>query len=121
MDSGAFGAVQQAAITALEGWDRPEIVDIRRLYKDRCDVLVPRLAELGFQVDPPRATFYVWARCPKGYDSMGCATKMLEEAAIVAIPGVGFGKPGDDYVRFALTVERDRIVEATERLAGIRW
>jgi len=121
VDSGAFGAVQMAAITALEGWDRPEIADIRRLYKDRCDQLVPRLNELGFQVDPPRATFYVWARCPKGYDSMRCATRMLEEAAIVAIPGVGFGKPGDDYVRFALTVDRERIAEAAERLARIRW
>ena len=121
MDSGAFGAVQHAAATALDGWDRAEIAEIRTLYKDRRDALVPRLGKIGFHVDPPRATFYVWARCPEGYDSMACAAKMLDEAAIVAIPGVGFGAPGDHYVRFALTVDRRRIVEAADRLAGIRW
>ena len=121
MDSGAFAAVQRAAIAALDGMDRPDIAGIRKLYKDRCELLVPRLREIGFHIDPPRATFYVWARCPEGYDSMTCASKMLEEAAIVAIPGVGFGKPGDRFVRFALTVERERISEATQRLAGLSW
>ncbi|MFQ5411166.1 MAG: LL-diaminopimelate aminotransferase [Phycisphaerae bacterium] len=121
MDSGAFGAIQQAGIAALEGYDRPEIAQIRRLYRERRDVLVPGLRECGFGVDPPRATFYVWARCPNEYGSMDCATKLLEEAAIVAIPGIGFGQAGDRYVRFALTVDRQRIDEAAERLARLKW
>ena len=121
MDSGAFGAIQQAGMAALEGYDRPEIAGIRGLYKERCDALVPVLRECGFEIDPPRATFYIWARCPKGYDSMTCSTKLLEEAAIVAIPGIGFGEAGDEYVRFALTVDRERIGEAGRRLMGMTW
>ncbi|MCG8406309.1 MAG: LL-diaminopimelate aminotransferase [Phycisphaerales bacterium] len=121
MDSGIFNAIQHAGIAALQGTDRPEILGIRKLYRERRDLLVSGLREAGFQVEPPRATFYVWSRCPQGYDSMACATKILEEAAIVAIPGIGFGKPGDAYVRFALTVEQERISEATRRLAGLSW
>ncbi|MBN2561500.1 MAG: LL-diaminopimelate aminotransferase [Phycisphaerae bacterium] len=121
MDSGAFAAIQHAGVAALRGCDHPDIAGIRALYKQRRDLLVPRLNEMGFHVDVPRATFYVWARCPDGYDSMRCAAKMLDEAAVVAVPGVGFGKPGDGFVRFSLTVERHRIVEATDRLASLKW
>lgn len=122
VDSGAFTAVQDAAITALTGINRPDIVRIREMYRARRDALVPHLREIGFGIDPPRATFYVWARCPRGHeDSMRCATKILEEAAVVAIPGVGFGKHGEGFVRFALTVEVDRIREATGRLAELKW
>ena len=52
---------------------------------------------------------------------MDCAARLLDEAAIVAIPGVGFGPAGDGYVRFALTVEKERIIEAGERLAKVNW
>ncbi|HPF39362.1 MAG TPA: LL-diaminopimelate aminotransferase [Phycisphaerae bacterium] len=121
MDSGIFGAVQEAAIAAMDGYDREEIVGIRKLYKERADALVPLLRSAGFEVESPRATFYVWAKCPKGYDSMACAKKLLDEQAIVAIPGVGFGRHGDAYVRFALTVDKERILEAGRRLAEIRW
>jgi len=121
MDSGVFGAVQHAGIAALDGIEHADIAGIRRLYRQRRDALVPRLAAAGFGVEPPRATFYVWARCPDGYDSMACATKLLDEAAIVAIPGVGFGKPGDAYVRFALTVEVERIAAAMDRLTELAW
>lgn len=121
MDSGAFAAVQHAGVAALRGFDHPDIAGIRALYKERRDLLVPRLKQVGFHIDPPRATFYVWARCPDGYDSMRCATKLLDEAAVVAIPGIGFGEPGDGFVRFSLTVDRERIIEATSRLADLKW
>ncbi|MCB9851644.1 MAG: LL-diaminopimelate aminotransferase [Phycisphaerales bacterium] len=121
MDSGIFGAVQESGIAALEGIGREEIVGIRKLYKERADTLVPLLRKSGFEVEPPRATFYIWAKCPKGYDSMTCAKKLLDEQAIVAIPGVGFGKHGDDFVRFALTVDKERILEAGRRIAEITW
>ena len=121
VDSGVFTAVQAAGAAALQNIDRPEIAEIRETYRRRRDVLVPRLAEIGFHLEPPRATFYVWARCPDGYDSMRCATKLLDEAAVLAIPGVGFGEDGEGYVRFALTVPRERIEQATERMAGLQW
>ncbi|QOJ04363.1 MAG: LL-diaminopimelate aminotransferase [Planctomycetia bacterium] len=121
MDSGAFGAIQQAGATALEQIDRPEVSAIRETYKARRDALVPALNRAGFKVDLPRATFFVWAKCPAGLDSMGCASRLLEEAAIVAIPGVGFGPAGEGFVRFALTVEVDRIQAAGRRLAEMTW
>ncbi len=121
MDSGVFTAVQEAGIAALQNIDRPEIIAIRETYRRRRDVLVPRLAEIGFHLESPRATFYVWARCPDGYDSMRCATKLLDEAGVLAIPGIGFGKEGDGFVRFALTVPREQIKQATDRMAGLTW
>ncbi|MCZ6697631.1 MAG: LL-diaminopimelate aminotransferase [Planctomycetota bacterium] len=121
MDSGQFNAIQQAGVTALRNIDGPEIAGIRDLYRQRRDLLVPGLNRLGFEVRTPRATFYVWARCPNGLDSMTCAARMLDEAAIVAVPGVGFGAAGEGYVRFALTIEAERVAEALDRLAGLQW
>ncbi|MFQ5429206.1 MAG: LL-diaminopimelate aminotransferase [Phycisphaerae bacterium] len=121
VDSGVFGAIQQTAVTALRGAERPEIRAIRECYRARRDLLVPGLRKLGFEVETPRATFYVWARCPGGRDAMTCATKLLDEAAIVAIPGVGFGRAGEGYLRFALTVDRPRIREALGRLTECAW
>ncbi len=121
VDSGVFTAIQDAGVAALQGADRSEVAGLRAVYRQRRDLLVSCLAEAGFGVRPPKATFYVWARCPQGYDSMRCAAKLLDEAAIVAIPGIGFGHGGDEYVRFALTVEAERIAEAARRVRRIRW
>lgn len=121
MDSGAFGAIQQSAALALERIDAPEVQEIRAIYKRRRDALIPVLERSGFKVFFPRATFFVWARCPQGYSSMDCAAKLLDDAAIVGIPGIGFGPKGEGYVRFALTVEVDRIEQAGQRLSKLRW
>lgn len=121
MDSGVFNAIQDAGIEALRGYEREEVASLRGMYRERRDALVACLAAAGFGVQAPRATFYVWAKCPAGYDSMACAKKLLDDAAIVAIPGVGFGEPGAGYVRFALTVNKERIAEAADRMAGITW
>jgi len=121
MDSGVFTAVQEAAIAAIERIDSDEVALIREVYRERRDRLLPGLKASGFTVDAPKATFYVWARCPAGYDSMGCVSRLLEEAGIVAIPGIGFGKNADDFVRFALTVDLDRIEEAASRMAKLTW
>jgi LL-diaminopimelate aminotransferase len=121
MDSGAFGAIQQASALAMEQIDSPEVTAIRATYRERRDALVPELQRVGFKLGMPRATFFVWAKCPGGYDSMACANRLLEECAIVAIPGIGFGPQGEGYVRFALTVDVARIREAANRLAELRW
>ena len=121
MDSGAFGAIQQAGTLALQRIDGPEVREIRATYNRRRDALVPILGRTGFKVFFPRATFFVWARCPAGYSSMDCAAKLLDETAIVAIPGIGFGPQGEGYVRFALTVEVERIEQAGQRLAKMKW
>ncbi|MCL2485321.1 MAG: LL-diaminopimelate aminotransferase [Endomicrobia bacterium] len=119
-DSGAFQAVQEAAITALTSSQKC-VEDAREIYKARRDVLVDGLQKLGWDVKVPQATFYVWAKVPKGYTSSDIVGKLLDEAAIVCTPGNGMGKSGEGYVRFALTVGVPRIKEALERISKIKW
>lgn len=115
VDSGVFNAVQQAAVTALTG-PQDCVREACTVYEHRRDVLVNGLRDLGFAVESPKATFYVWM--PVG-DSISFATRMLDEAGIVVTPGVGFGRAGEGYVRFALTRTAERIAEAIERMGGL--
>ncbi len=116
IDSGIFQAIQIAGITALRDGDE-HIRNMQAMYKLRRDVLVDGLRLIGFDVDPPKATFYVWMRV--GGSSIDFAKRALEEASIVCTPGVGFGKYGEGYVRFALTLGPERLKEAVERLKGL--
>ncbi len=118
VDSGVFQAVQEAAIVALTG-SYECIEENCRIYQERRDVLVRGLRELGLEVEKPKATFYVWCEVPEGYDSMGFAKKLLEEAGILVTPGLGFGEYGEGFVRFALTRDVKTIEEAIERLKNI--
>jgi LL-diaminopimelate aminotransferase len=113
VDSGAFEAVQEAGIAALSG-PQDCVSEMNRIYKERRDALISGLRELGFEVDPPRATFYVWT--PVEGKSLDFTTMLLQEAGIVATPGVGFGEHGEGYIRFALTQPVNRINEAIERM-----
>jgi LL-diaminopimelate aminotransferase len=117
VDSGAFDAIQRAGITALTS-SQQCVADACNIYQKRRDTLVSGLRSLGFDVRPPKATFYVWM---KVNDSMKFAEKMLNEAGIVVTPGVGFGKSGDGYVRFAITRDVERINEAIERMKGLEF
>lgn len=121
VDSGIFNAVQEASIVALNGLGRPEIAEQKAIYRRRRDTLVGGLREAGWSVEAPQATFYVWVRCPKGMDSMTVASRILADADVVVIPGVGFGSCGEGYIRFALTVSESRTQEAVRRIAGISW
>jgi LL-diaminopimelate aminotransferase len=119
VDSGVFQAVQIAGIAALTGpQDLAE--QYRRTYQERRDVVVSGLKQLGWEVEIPKGTFFVWAPVPGGLDSRSFATRLLEEAGVVVTPGVGFGPSGEGFYRIALTVERARIVEAMGRLKGLR-
>lgn len=119
VDSGQFNAIQWAGIAALEGVDRPEVAAQREVYRRRRDVLCEGLNRMGLAATAPGATFYVWARCPDGVDSMAFVSRCLAEADVVFIPGVGFGPTGEGYFRAAITVEGDRIAEAVERLGKV--
>ena len=112
VDSGVFNAVQQAAITALSG-PQDCVKEACTIYEERRDVLIAGLQDLGFDVPSPKATFYVWLPVN---DCMSFAAKLLNEAGIVATPGVGFGASGEGYVRFAITRPVARIKEALERM-----
>lgn len=118
IDSGAFQAIQIAGIRALEG-DQGCVDDMRRTYKERRDILVDGLQSIGFSVERPRATFYVWIEVPKGYTSAELTSRLLTEAGVVTTPGNGFGAAGEGYVRMALTVSRERIREAVQRIQSI--
>jgi len=118
IDSGIFSAIQLAGIAALES-PRQLIIGTRRLYQDRRDVIISGLNSLGWRVELPKATFYVWLKIPKKTDSIKFAALLLEKANIVVTPGVGFGKYGEGFIRMALTVSREKIQEAIERLKKI--
>jgi aspartate/methionine/tyrosine aminotransferase len=105
----------------LNGIDRPEIKRQIDMYRRRRDVLVSGLREAHWPITPPNATFYVWAKCPRGVDSMTVASRALDEADVVVVPGAGFGPAGEDYVRFSLTVPEERTREAARRLAKLTW
>ncbi|MDR3092671.1 MAG: LL-diaminopimelate aminotransferase [Endomicrobium sp.] len=119
-DSGVFQAIQEAAITALTS-SQECVKNSRKIYKERRDILVEGLRGLGWEVDLPKASFYVWAKVPKGYTSSQTVSKLLDEAAIICTPGNGMGKSGEGYVRFALTVNVPRIKETVERISKIKW
>ena len=121
LDSGVFQAVQYAGIAALTG-PQQCIADNCRIYQERRDVLVRALREIGFDVEAPRATFYLWVPVPKGFTSKSFSVDVLAKAGVVLTPGSGFGAAGEGYVRAAFTVSVDRIREAAERIRkmGIR-
>jgi LL-diaminopimelate aminotransferase len=115
LDSGVFQAVQEAAIVAL-GTDDRILSDIRKTYQERRDVLYEGLKGIGIELAKPKASFYLWAKVPKGHDSTGFVAHVLDIAGVLSTPGNGFGAPGEGYVRFALTVPVDRIREAVGRI-----
>ncbi len=121
LDSGVFQAIQDAAIAALTG-PQQCVVDNCRIYQERRDVLVGSLREMGFAVEAPKATFYLWVPVPKGFTSRSFSLEILAKAGIVLTPGSGFGAAGEGYVRATFTVSVDRIREAVERIKklGIR-
>lgn len=118
IDSGAFDAIQIAGVAALDS-DQSCIAQNCRVIQERRDVLVDGLKKLGYDLDKPKATFYVWMAVPQGMTSMSFAGHVLEQAGIVVIPGIGLGQPGEGYVRLALTVPKERLEEALARLAKV--
>jgi alanine-synthesizing transaminase len=120
-DYGTFTPLQVAAIAALEG-DQQCVRDIAEQYRQRRNVLVKGLHELGWMVENPKASMYVWAKIPEQYAHLGSlefAKKLLAEAKVCVSPGVGFGEYGDDHVRFALIENQDRIRQAVRGIRGM--
>jgi len=121
LDSGIFGAVQQAGTVALTHSDHVEVRAQMDVYRRRRDIVVSGLRAAGWTVTEPEATFYVWAGTPQGRNSLEACARILEEQAVVLVPGGGFGPCGEGYVRIALTVAEERMREAVGRIARVRW
>ena len=121
LDSGVFQAVQYAGIAALTG-PQQCVADNCRIYQERRDVMVAALQGMGFEIEPPKATFYLWVPVPKGFTSKDFSAEVLVKAGVVLTPGSGFGAAGEGYVRAAFTVDVGRIREAMDRIRklGIR-
>lgn len=115
VDSGIFKAIQEAAIVALTE-PAPEIEEMNAIYKERRDVIVSGLKDLGWDIEPPKASFYVWAHVPKKETSSSFVTKLLEGCGIVAVPGNGYGPEGEGFFRLALTADVSRLKEAMQRV-----
>jgi LL-diaminopimelate aminotransferase len=118
LDSGVFQAVQEASIAALKTEDSI-LAKLRQIFQERRDVMFAGLTSLGLKVQKPQASFYLWARVPEGYTSSSFVALLLEKAGVLGTPGVGFGAPGEGYIRFALTKDVDRIKEAVERIKAV--
>jgi LL-diaminopimelate aminotransferase len=119
VDSGPFQAIQEAAITALESGDE-KLREYCAIYRARRDLMVSALRKLGLNCETPKATFYLWAEVPKGYTSVSFTERLLKEAGVLTTPGSGFGKSGEGYVRFSLTVPSERLKEAAQRVEALR-
>ena len=119
LDYGMFTPVQVAAIAALEG-DQSCVEENRVMYRKRRDVLCEGLNALGWEVEKPKATMFVWAKIPPQFQKLGSlefAKFVLKEAKVAVSPGIGFGQYGDDHVRFALIENEHRTRQA---LRGIK-
>ncbi|MEN8180493.1 MAG: alanine transaminase [Pseudomonadota bacterium] len=119
LDYGTFTPIQVAAIAALEG-PQDVVHKIRDMYQIRRDVLCDGLNNIGWMVQKPKATMFVWAPIPDAYKPQGSlefSKKLLQEAKVAVSPGVGFGEHGDDHVRFGLIENEHRTRQAVR---GIR-
>src|SRR6266702_2033975 len=119
IDSGVFQAVQWAAVEALNGGQQ-ETREACQVYERRHHLVADALNSLGWSVKPPRATFYVWAPVPSGYDSIGFAGHVLDEVGVNITPGVGFGAHGEGYFRLSVTAPDSRLEEAMTRLRKLK-
>ena len=118
LDYGAFQPIQIAAtVTLNEDPDHPERA--QEIYQSRRDALCDGLARIGWEVEPPRGTMFVWAPIPEPYRELGSvefASMLVKEAKVATSPGVGFGPGGDGHVRFALIENEQRIGQGVRNL-----
>ena len=122
LDSGVFKAIQRAAIAAYSTGEE-ELQAVMSVYQNRRDIIVKGLQSLGWPIEAPKATLYVWARVPQGYSSAEFVTLLLDKCGIIVPPGNGYGAAGEGFFRIALTVADERMHEAIQRMkdAGIHY
>lgn len=121
LDYGTFTPIQIAAITALEE-DQQCVAEIRNMYRDRRNVLCDGLNSIGWEVERPKGTMFVWAPIPEQFKAMGSlefSKKLLSDAKVAASPGIGFGSYGDEFVRFALIENEHRSRQAVRSIRAM--
>lgn len=117
LDSGIPQAIQSMAITAFGG---PQncIDDHNKIYQSRRDRVIQALNKMGIKARTPKASLYIWAKCPQGYSSMELADDLLEQVGVVVTPGIGYGPSGEGYIRLSLTISEPDLEKGITKLAG---
>ena len=120
VDSGNFDAIQLAGAAALSPDADAEVASMNELYRRRRDLVCDALRRIGVEVTPPRATIYVWAPVPPGFDSSAAYCEhVLDRAGVALSPGGAYGPGGEGFFRISLTTPDDRLLEAVERLGAL--
>lgn len=115
LDSGQFQAIQYAGIAALSG-QQDSVKEISKVYQERRDIVVNGLNSMGWNIEAPMSTIYVWAPVPKGYDSMSFTEYVFAKSGVAVTPGNGYGEHGEGFFRISLCTEKERIQEALGRI-----
>lgn len=114
-----FGAVQEAAATALLG-PQDCVAELNDRYESRRNVLIDGLNKLGWEVTAPRGSFFAWLKVPEAFTSVEFADFLLEKAHIAVAPGIGFGEYGEGFVRVGLLTSEERLSEAVSRIENLQ-
>ena len=118
LDYGAFTPIQVASVTALKS-DEKFIDDIRKVYKERRDILIDSFSNAGWHIPPPKATMFAWSSIPEKYSymtSLEFSKLLLEKADIAVSPGLGFGEFGEGFVRLSMVENEQRVRQAARNL-----
>ncbi|PIQ43750.1 MAG: alanine transaminase [Gammaproteobacteria bacterium CG11_big_fil_rev_8_21_14_0_20_46_22] len=121
LDYGMFTPIQKAAVTALTG-PQDCVAEIRATYQHRRDLMCESLADIGWAIQKPKATMFLWAKIPEKFRDMGSlmfSKWLLEKAGVAVSPGIGFGEYGNDHVRFSLIQGGDKISYAVEAMSSV--
>jgi LL-diaminopimelate aminotransferase len=118
IDSGIPQAIQYAAIEAFNG-PQDCIKEHNDVYQRRRDLIVDTLNKMGLEAVLPKASLYIWAKVPKGFNSVEFATDLLDKVGVVVIPGIGYGKNGEGYVRLSLTIQDATLLKGLNRM--VQW
>lgn len=116
LDSGVFGAIQEAVARVLNDNLEEVLGATREVYSERKNLLEACLGRAELEFNAPEATFYFWIRTPGGRDSIEFCRSLLDRTGIVATPGIGFGEHGEGFFRLSLTAGTETVREAGERL-----
>lgn len=119
LDSGIPRAIQRMAIEALNG-PQNVISEHNAVYQRRRDLICETLTRIGLDVIPPKASLYIWAKVPPGYNSVDFTTDLLDQVGVAVTPGVGYGVSGEGYVRLSMTISDVTLVKGLSRLSGWR-
>jgi LL-diaminopimelate aminotransferase len=119
LDSGIPQAIQRMAIEAFNG-PQDSIAEHNAIYQRRRDLICEVLSNIGLGVTVPKASLYVWAKVPEGYNSVDFTADLLDQVGVAVTPGVGYGRSGEGYVRVSLTIPDASLVKGLSRLSGWR-